>query len=336
MKTILSSLLLLVSVSVMAQSYQPDILGEGFEQMTLKMDDDYDGEVVATLVRHNPQDNTHRAVLYVHGYNDYFFQREMAEEFAEQGWNFYAVDLRNYGRSMIEGQTPFKVYDLDEYYADIEGALDVVEAEGNKEIILMGHSTGGLITSLYCHDKGDKCRVDGLILNSPFFDMNLDSFLEDFALPVISGVGKLFGNLTVMSGNNDISAYSKSLLRTYFGEWSYDTSLKFSTSQPYTAGWLRAIHKGHVKLQEGLDIPCPVLLMYSDNSVMGNEWTPAHQRGDSVLDVKDIALYGGNIGEDVEAKEIKDGLHDLVLSREDVREEVYQTIFEWITTKFKK
>ncbi len=330
MKRLLIALLSLAGATAMAQEYRPDILGEGFEQMTLKMDDDYDGEVVATLVRRTPLEGVDRAVLYVHGYNDYFFQEEMAREFADKGWNFYAVDLRNYGRSMIEGQTPFKVYDLGEYYADIEGALDIIEMEGNKEIILMGHSTGGLITSLYCHDKGSKCRVEGLILNSPFFDMNMSGFLESVALPVVAGLGKVFENWTVMGGNNDISAYSKSLLKTYHGEWSYDTNLKFSTSQPYTAGWLRAIHNGHVKLQEGLDIPCPVLLIYSDKSVTESEWTPAHQRGDSVLDVDDIALYGRNIGDEVKCVEIEDGLHDLVLSRKDVREEVYRTIFEWL------
>ena len=32
-------------------TYQPDILGDGYQQLTLNFADDYDGKVVATLVR---------------------------------------------------------------------------------------------------------------------------------------------------------------------------------------------------------------------------------------------------------------------------------------------
>ena len=32
------------------------------------------------------------------GFNDYFFQAEMGRQFADSGYNFYAVDLRRYGR----------------------------------------------------------------------------------------------------------------------------------------------------------------------------------------------------------------------------------------------
>ena len=34
--------------------WRPDVLGEGFEQLTLPLGSDDEGEVVATLVRHLP------------------------------------------------------------------------------------------------------------------------------------------------------------------------------------------------------------------------------------------------------------------------------------------
>ena len=94
--------------------YKPDRLGEGFEAKTIVMPDDYSGKVVTTLVRSLSSCDTHKAVLYVHGYNDYFFQETLARTFNDSCFNFYAVDLRKYGRSLLPEQTPFEVRDLQE------------------------------------------------------------------------------------------------------------------------------------------------------------------------------------------------------------------------------
>ena len=75
--------------------YQPDILGTGYEQATLNFPDDYEGKVVATLIRKKAAQPTKKAVLYIHGFIDYFFQTEMAERFNQHGFDFYALDLRN-------------------------------------------------------------------------------------------------------------------------------------------------------------------------------------------------------------------------------------------------
>ena len=75
-------------------AWQSDRLLEGFEALEQRFADDYDGEVVATLVRLPvPAGRTaaRGAVLYVHGFIDYFFQRHMAEHFAAAGYAFYAV-----------------------------------------------------------------------------------------------------------------------------------------------------------------------------------------------------------------------------------------------------
>ena len=67
----------------------------------LPMPDDYEGKVIATLLRADSTAPSDRAVLYLHGYIDYFFQTHMAERFAGEEWNFYALDLRKYGRSLL-------------------------------------------------------------------------------------------------------------------------------------------------------------------------------------------------------------------------------------------
>ena len=75
--------------------YKPDRLGEGFEAKTIAMPDDYSGRVVTTLVRSLSSCDTHKAVLYVHGYNDYFFQETLARTFNDSCFNFYAWCMKN-------------------------------------------------------------------------------------------------------------------------------------------------------------------------------------------------------------------------------------------------
>ena len=53
--------------------YSADLLGEGYEQQILNFPDDYEGRVIATLVRKKANHTTDKAVLYIHGYIDYFF-----------------------------------------------------------------------------------------------------------------------------------------------------------------------------------------------------------------------------------------------------------------------
>src|SRR5690349_12856484 len=146
------------------KKWQPDSLLPGFEALELELPPDYDGPVVATLVRLPAGDAPKGPVLYVHGFSDYFFQRHMAERFALEGYAFHALDLRKHGRSIRPGQHPNFCKSVSEYYADISAAIDAIGAP----VLLAGHSTGGLICSLYAHEGERRGEVQALWLNSPF------------------------------------------------------------------------------------------------------------------------------------------------------------------------
>src|SRR5690349_5348991 len=95
----------------------PDpLLGDGFTVTEIPLAADDEGPNVATLVRAEPTGDEETAVLYVHGYVDYFFQRELAAFHQQRGIAFYALDLRKAGRSLRPHQTPYFVRDLTEYY----------------------------------------------------------------------------------------------------------------------------------------------------------------------------------------------------------------------------
>ncbi|MBQ3555632.1 MAG: alpha/beta hydrolase, partial [Bacteroidales bacterium] len=73
--------------------YKSDELDNGLLCRTIDMPDDYEGKVVCTLIKRDCEQKSKKALLYVHGFNDYFFQAEMADRFNAEGYNFYAVDL---------------------------------------------------------------------------------------------------------------------------------------------------------------------------------------------------------------------------------------------------
>lgn len=320
-------LLLLITLSAAAQ-YQQDELGQGFMNLPIEMPNDYEGKVICTLIKRESPTKSQKALLYVHGFNDYFFQTEMADRFNEKGYNFYAIDLRKYGRSLLPNQTRCNARSINEYFADIDSALNIIKSEGNDTIVLMGHSTGGLTTSLYCHTKGSNCPVDALILNSPFFKFNLSTLLNNVVVPVVSFIAPLFPNITIPQGES--TAYAESLLKQYKGEWEFDTNKKLMLSPDVTSGWIDAIYTAQKEVWQGLDIKIPILALYSTSSINADKWEPAYMQADAVLNVADIAKYTRTLGHNVKRVAISGGMHDILCSQPSVRNTAYTQIFQWL------
>ena len=321
-----------LSLSAVAQGgWEPDVLGDGYECRRVEQGKDYSGRVVSTVIRKLAPDsvNTAKAVLYVHGFNDYFFQAEMGNEFVDHGYDFYAVDLRKYGRSFLQGQRRFECRSLDEYFPDVDSALVDIKRSGVHEVVLMGHSTGGLI-SAYFMAKNRRPDIKALVLNSPFLDWDL-GWMEKI-VPVVAWWGGLFPNTPVRQG--DSTEYAESLLKKYHGEWTYDTGWKLVHSPDVTAGWVRAIDKAQKALRDGkARIEVPVLLMVSACKAADADMARKYKGGDAVLDPEDIRRYGCMLGPHVTCLKVYGGLHDLVLSSPAVRTALYDKIFAWLARK---
>ncbi len=306
--------------------WRPDCLGDGFEMTYVTQPDDYSGHVRCAVVRHMAIEPTVKAVLYVHGYSDYFFQREMAEVFARNGYNFYAVDLRKYGRALMKGQKMFQVRDLHEYFADIEAAIAIIKADGNETIALMGHSTGGLTASLYMSGTPSP-MINALVLNSPFLDWNLPAALRRVAIPVVSAIGRFIPGVRVSQRPD--RGYAESLLSEFGGEWAYNRSWKLDVLPDPDMGWIRAIETAQKDLRRGR-VKVPVLLLHSAESVKPGDPKDKYSRADAILDVESISRHGRELGPEITEVAFEGGLHDLVLSRREVRKEVYLTILSWL------
>jgi alpha-beta hydrolase superfamily lysophospholipase len=308
---------------------ETDVLGLPYERLTIDLGTDDEGPVVATLVRRRAEIPSRRAVLYVHGFVDYFFQTHLADFFVERGWDFYALDLRKYGRSLLAHQTPNFARSLTEYYPELdEAARIILEQDGHDQLLVGGHSTGGLITSLWSHSRHDKGIVDGLFLNSPFFDFNVPWLLRR---PVVNVVGRISGrNPYRVMPLNSLGLYGQSLHSEHRGEWTYDLAWKPLHGFPVRTGWLEAIRRGQARLRAGLAIDAPVLVACSTRTFRGRAWHEDVRLSDSVLDVEHIVRWAPRLGPRVTIARFDGGMHDLTLSGKDVRTQVFQELGRWV------
>lgn len=311
--------------------YQPDVLAGDYQQCTLNFPDDALGPVLATLVRKKAATPTRKAVLYIHGFIDYFFQTEMAEQFNQHGYDFYALDLRKYGRSYRVGQTYYDVRDLNEYETEITAALDIIATEGHDCVVLAGHSTGGLITTLYAVHHPEHPLLKALWNNSPFYDFNMNPLKKKLALAQVSALGKRFPKLKFPSELN--KWYTQSLHHDYYGEWDFDLNWKPTTYPMVYLSFIHAIYEAQKEIHAGPKLSIPALIMHSHQSTNPKKWNHDAQSSDVILSVKDIEKYANKLQGDVNVMTIKDGLHDLVLSAPSVRHEVYQQLFVWLKQK---
>ena len=325
----LLSLLLPLSASLSAQAYRPDVLGPPYESRTFVLaPDGEDTPPVCTLVRRQAPAGATTALLYVHGYNDYFFQSALGDSAAAHGYAFYAIDLHGYGRSIRRGRDPFYAADLRDYHADLDSALAEVRGEGYGRIVLMGHSTGGLIAADYAQERGPRAGLAALVLNSPFLDWNFGPLLERVVIPTVSGLGRLFPRWKVQG--EGVDTYARSLLRSERGEWDFDTAWKKPRGWPKRAGWIRAIRKAQQRVRRGR-IGCPVLVLMSDTSMVETaEWRDDYLRADIVLSVEDIRRYAARLGPRVTCLAVRGGVHDLILSPRPARDEAYRLLFRFL------
>lgn len=297
---------------------------------TINLAPDYEGQVVATLIKKEANRPSTKAVLYVHGFIDYFFQDHLADAFAAGGYNFYAVDLRKYGRSLLPHQHPNYCRDVSEYYADIDASIEAIEADGNQQQVLLGHSTGGLITSLYAAHGKYASKVDLLVLNSPFFEFNV-GLPTKYALLVASTLLSPFPYLSLKGVLSPL--YAQSVHADFKGEWNFSREWKPIEGFPSYYRWMHAIWRAHKVLQRGLLLQCPILVMHSQQSSWPKEWNDDITRTDIVLNVRHIKKYGKRLGKSVSFYEVPNGIHDLVLSKKEVREHVLSYMISWIDEK---
>lgn len=267
------------------------------------------------------------AVLYVHGWNDYFFQTDLARFWHGLGGAFYALDLRKYGRSLREHQSPGYVEDLETYDEDIDAALGVIAEEHGAGIplVINAHSTGGLVMALWAHRHAGHAAA--LVLNSPWLDIQGSQVLRNLSMPVIEHLARL--QPTSPLPFIDPGFYTRTLDVTQDGEWVLDERWRFPQSMPVRPGWLRAVLDGHAQVDAGLAIEAPLLVLTSSRSHISPVWSEEMRSADIVLDVELMRRRALHLGRVVTVVRVDGALHDVVLSAPPAREQAYAEMARW-------
>lgn len=324
--------------------WRPDVLGDGFECTDINLGTDEEGTLVATLVRALPTRlpllrtllGTPRLfedveVLYVHGWNDYFFQRRLARFFTERGARFFALDLRKYGRSLRKGQTQCFVQNLADYDEEIARAIDIMHEEpgSSRKLVLLGHSTGGLVLSLWANRH--RGVADALVLNSPWLDLQLGSTVRAALKPVVNLQAKLKPQQIVLP-QLDLGFYMRAQHEMADPTDLEVVNLDWRPKQaiPVLSGWLSAIVDGHTEIQQGIEVGAPVCTLLSARSLFGLNWSDEMLHSDTVLEVEGIAKAALKLGKSVTVERIDGALHDIFVSEPAVRDEAYRRLDAWL------
>jgi alpha-beta hydrolase superfamily lysophospholipase len=295
---------------------EEDVLGPGWTARTLRLrPDGRDPDPVATLVHRTPDEPApRRAVLYLHGFVDYFFHSHVGDALAAAGHDVYALDLRDYGRSIRPGREPNYTTDLAVYAEEIDAAFRVLLRDHDR-IALMGHSTGGLIAALWADARPG--LLSKVVLNSPWLDLQGPRAETAVVGPLVEALGKVAPHARV---RNLPSHYAHALHADSGGEWTFDLAWKPAARFPVRAGFVRAVLRAQARVAKGLDIDCPVLVLASAERGDGRRPGETLLTTDSVLDPRQIEARAPLLGPDVRFVSVPGGAHDLALSPRPARD----------------
>lgn len=299
-----------------------------FQEEVIQLSNDSKGPNIAVMVKlKSPKRNT-KAVLYIHGYVDYFFQDHLAQWYVDHGFDFYGLELRKYGRSILPHQRPNHIRKINDYYEEITNAIKLIrERDEHNFLIVNGHSTGGLIASMYANYGSQKHLIDGLFLNSPFFEFNIPNYQLKM-LPYVAKIGRVFPEFVFPLFSD--SVYGRSLHKEHWGRWSFDKKFKPLDGFRIYFGWFRAIFEAQQQIQRESNIACPVLVFHSDKTSFKKRKDPEIFKSDVVLNVEHIKKFSASLGNHVTIVEVKNAMHDVFLSNDEVVTFAFEKLKWWL------
>lgn len=317
----------------MGNNYKRMNLKDDYTSEIIKLKPDYEGEVNAVLTASNYNSGNRSAVLYLHGFVDYFFHPHLGEKFNQKNFDFYALDLRKYGRSLMQHQHPNYCKDIEEYFEEISIALRKIKNK-SEHVFLLAHSTGGLTASCYMNSGKERELIDGLILNSPFLDFNQSKIEKSISQFLARLIGKVSNYAKIEGVLSPV--YAQSVHKNYYGAWDFNLDWKPIKGFPTYFKWLVAIDKAQKTLEKS-NIQVPILIMHSSGSIKTKKYSKEAMTNDIVLNIEDIKRVGKKLGDSVTILKVDNAQHDIFLSPKAVIEVGFDKMFSWLAnTDFKK
>jgi len=188
---------------------------------------------------------------------------------------------------------------------------------GISRILMYGHGTGAVVAALFVSDHPG--IIDSLLLTSPLhtipkeipgFNRPLRPFTEphDQTSPVCL-------------------AYHESLQKGP-RKWTWNEDLKPITGWALYVGWLTAFENAVGRLEFGLSIDCPTLILIANKHLCAFDvFTEELLKADVFLDPVRTTQITSNWGTQIQVHSISDAIHDILLSEQLVEDIAFDTIF---------
>lgn len=217
----------------------------------------------------------------------------------DSGFDFFALDLRKCGRSIISPQQDHQKHycrDLREYDEEITMSIETMLKQSDdrpRKLFLFGHSTGrresekydhfcsclgGLIAAIYGSSGARRNDIEGIILNSPYLAPVNASWIESMLLAVL----KRFK----LSIEFPDFWYGRSIHRSEKGEWNFDVAKKPIEKIRLHGSFFSAIQTVQDDLANGkYKVQCPVLMICSSRSLRaGRQWRDEYAEGQFLIE----------------------------------------------------
>ena len=152
---------------------------------------------LAVSYKNWPAANTPKGlVVLAHGFTSHsgYFQWT-AEQLTAQDYEVYGIDFP--GRGNSDGER-YYIADYEQFVKELDKLVDLAQtAHPGLPTFLLGHSAGGVLSSVYTLEHQDK--LSGFICESFAFQVPA----PDFALAVLKGLSHLFPHAHVLRLNNE-------------------------------------------------------------------------------------------------------------------------------------
>ncbi len=122
--------------------------------------------------------------------------------------------------------------------------------------------------------------------------------------------------------------YTQSLHKNYQGRWGFNLDYKPIPSFATYFGWVSAVLIAQKIVRKSIIETITCVIFHSDKSCFARTWDDRMLSSDAVLDFKDIGFFGRKIYPNTDIVEIKNAMHDVVLSADEAIDDylqIYQT-----------
>lgn len=310
------------------------VLGAPYRLCILPVRHDPRGPAQGTLVHRGPAtreaaaSSLAPAVLLLHGWSDYVFQRELLEHLHHRGLDVWALDLRRHGRNLAADATssaaPTAIDSLAQYDEEIDAALDIIGH--HRPVLVLAHSTGGLTAVRWAQRHPG--TIDALILNSPWLAFHLGEAGRRALLPLVRAIARRWPDARILPPG--APSYVRAVHRDFDGDADFDLAWKPPGGHPFPASTLAAVLEAQGELHRAPRVDLPVLVLHASRSDFAPRYHPRMRSADVVLDVQGLHRAARRLGPRAEVVPIAGAVHDVFLAPLPVRERAEKELDRWL------